>query len=89
MEGLTDNGKEVLNLFRLAADEVDNIYWQQVFGDKNLILALPDGPAKEYALINYGPWDRMDSNEPFIEGYGPRPAGARFYPEDKIGRAHV
>ena len=82
MEGLTDNGKEVLNLFRLAADEVDNIYWQQVFGDKNLILALPDGPAKEYALINYGPWDRMDSNEPFIEGYGPRPAGARFYPED-------
>ena len=24
----------------------------------------------------------MDSNEPFIEGYGPRPAGARFYPED-------
>ncbi|MDD6254309.1 MAG: Zn-dependent hydrolase [Bacteroidales bacterium] len=82
MEGLTDNGKEVLNLFRLAADEVDKIYWQQVFGDKNEMLSLPDGPAKDYAMINYGPWDRMDNNEPFVGGYGPRPAGANFYPAD-------
>ena len=82
MEGISDNGKEVLNLFRKAADEADNIFWQQTFGDKNAILSLPDGAAKDLALINYGPWDRMDNNAPFIEGYGERPAGANFYPAD-------
>ena len=82
MEGISDNGKEVLNLFRKAADEVDNIYWQQTFGDKNAILSLPDGPEKDYAMINYGPWDRLDNNAPFISGYGAKPAGACFYPAD-------
>ena len=82
MDGLTDNGKEVLNLFRMAADEVDHIYWQQSFGDKSVFEALPEGPERSYAMINYGPWDRLDNNAPFIAGYGERPAGARFYPED-------
>ena len=45
-------------------------------------MALPDGPEKDFAMINYGPWDRMDDNSPFIEGYGAKPAGACFYPED-------
>jgi hypothetical protein len=82
MEGISDNGKEVLNLFRQAADEADKIYWQQVFGDKSAIMDLPEGPEKDYAKINYGPWDRLNDNEPFIGGYGPRPAGANFYPAD-------
>ncbi len=82
MEGISDNGKEVLNLFRKAADEVDNIYWKQTFGDKNLIMSMPESPVKNFALINYGPWDRLDDNVPFIEGYGSKPAGACFYPED-------
>ncbi|MBP5383141.1 MAG: hypothetical protein J6Y45_07300, partial [Bacteroidales bacterium] len=34
LSGITDNGKEVLNLYRFAADEVDAIYWEQFFGDK-------------------------------------------------------
>ena len=29
LNGITDNGKEVLNLYRFAADEVDAIYWKQ------------------------------------------------------------
>ncbi len=82
MEGISDNGKEVLNLFRMAADEVDNIYWEQSFGDKSLITDLPDGPEKEFAMLNYGPWDRLDDNAPFIKGYGAKPAGACFYPAD-------
>ena len=31
LTGITDNGKEVLKLYRMAADEVNNIYWQQNF----------------------------------------------------------
>ena len=82
LSDITDNGKEVLNLYRFAADEVDNIYWQQNFGDKESFLAsLADPAAKYYAEINYGPWDRIDG-KPFVEGFGPKPAGGRFYPAD-------
>ena len=37
LSGITDNGKEVLNLYRFAADEVDKIYWKQNFGDKEAL----------------------------------------------------
>jgi hypothetical protein len=37
---------------------------------------------KRFAEINYGPWDRLRENEPFIEGVGSKPTGANFYPED-------
>ena len=82
LSGITDNGKEVLNLYRFAADEADRIYWQQNFGDKEALLAsLQDPAAKLYAEINYGPWDRIDG-KPFVDGYGAKPAGACFYPAD-------
>ncbi|MBO7397300.1 MAG: Zn-dependent hydrolase [Bacteroidales bacterium] len=82
LSGITDNGKEVLNLYRFAADEADKIYWEQNFGDKESFLAsLTDPSQKEYALINYGPWDRLDGKA-FVSGYSDKPAGAGFYPED-------
>ena len=36
-----------------------------------------------YFLINDGPWSRLDSNEPFIEGVPhEKPPHANFYPDD-------
>lgn len=81
LEGISDNGKEVLNLYRFAAAEADRIYWQQYFGDKALMEALPDPAERAYAMINYGPWDRIDGR-PFVSGYGEKPAGAGLYPAD-------
>ncbi len=82
LTGITDNGKEVLRLYRMAADEVDKIYWQQYFGNSEAFLeALTDPSEKLYAEINYGPWDRIDGKA-FLPGYGDRPAGACFYPAD-------
>ena len=82
LTGITDNGKEVLRLYRMAADEVDKIYWQQYFGDGEAFLgSLADPSEKLYAGINYGPWDRIDG-KPFLPGYGNKPDGARFYPAD-------
>ncbi len=75
-------GKEVLNLYRFAAMEADNIYWQQVFGDRQSLLDnLEDLKIKEYAAINYGPWDRI-TGKSFVEGYTDMPAGKLFYPSD-------
>lgn len=82
LSGITDNGKEVLNLYRFAADEVDAIYWEQYFGDKHALLdSISDPVKKTYAEINYGPWDRMDGKS-FVEGYADRLPGVGFYPAD-------
>ena len=81
LTGISDNGKEVLNLYRFIANEADAIFWQQNGSDRESMEALADPDEKAYAMINYGPWDRLDG-KPFVEGYGPKPAGSGFYPED-------
>ena len=82
LSGITDNGKEVLNLYRFAADEVDAIYWEQYFGDRQALLdSISDPVQRTFAEINYGPWDRMDGKS-FVEGYADALPGAGFYPAD-------
>ena len=82
LSGITDNGKEVLNLYRFAADEVDAIYWEQYFGDKEALLdGITDPVQRTFAEINYGPWDRT-SGKSFVEGYADALPGAGFYPSD-------
>ena len=55
LSGITDNGKEVLRLYRYAADVVDSIYWQQYFGDRQALLdGIEDPYQKTFAEINYG-----------------------------------
>ena len=80
LSGITDNGKEVLNLYRFAADEADAIYWEQSFGKKAFFSALPEAE-REFAYVNYGPWNRIDGTA-FLEGFGPKRPGACFYPDD-------
>ena len=81
-DALSENDKKIVALFREAADIMDGLFWKQTFGDKALIEALPEGYAKEYAMINYGAWDHLDNNSPFIEGYGEKPLGCQYYPLD-------
>ena len=82
LTGITDNGKEVLRLYRKAADEVDRIYWSQNYGEPEAFLGALSNPSEKlYAEINYGPWDRIDG-KPFLPGYGSKPEGACFYPAD-------
>ena len=81
LSGISDNGKQVLDYFKQVAGEVDNIYWDQSFGDKAALAKLPTDAQRVFALVNYGPWDRLDGTS-FVEGYGERPLGANFYPAD-------
>ena len=81
-DALSDNDKKIVALFREVADIMDGLFWKQTFGDKSLIEALPEGPEKTYALINYGAWDHLDNNAPFIKGYDLKPLGCQYYPQD-------
>ncbi|MGA0265954.1 MAG: dipeptidyl-peptidase 3 family protein [Lysobacterales bacterium] len=80
---LSDHQREMISLLIDAAKITEDIFWQQVWGDRDSLLAgIEDPKARRFAEINYGPWDRLANDQPFLEPYGPRPAGARFYPED-------
>ena len=81
-DALSENDKKIVSLFREAADIMDALFWKQTFGDKSVIEALPEGPEKTYAMINYGAWDHLDNNAPFIKGYGEKPLGCQYYPQD-------
>ncbi len=80
---LTDNEKKVIVHLIKAAQYMDPAFWEQTYGDKqSLMQKIKDSLTKVYADINYGPWDRLDDNKPFVEGFGEKPAGANFYPHD-------
>ena len=82
-EGLTENHEQIISLLIDAASSMDSIFWMQAFGDKDSLLkTITDPDVKAFAEINYGPWDRLDDNKPFISGIGPKPPGANFYPPD-------
>ena len=77
-DALSENDKKIVGLFREAAEIMDGLFWKQTFGDKSLIENMPDGYAKAYAMINYGPWDHLDNNNSFIEEYGVKPLGCQY-----------
>jgi len=79
---LNDSEKQALKLMIEAANIMDELFWQQAFGDKKLMDTITNDTLRQYAYINYGPWDRLNDNKPFINGYGTKPAGANFYPQD-------
>jgi len=83
ISGLSDNQKKMLDHLFSAAQIMDDIYWKQSFGDKAALLSsIDDTETTEFVKINYGPWDRLDGNKPFIPSFGEKPKGANFYPKD-------
>ena len=79
---LSKNEKEILSLMFKAADIMDDLFWQQAYGSKKNLMNATKGETKEYAKINYGPWDRLNNETPFVNGVGQKPLGATFYPTD-------
>ena len=81
---LSDEQKQMVALLIDAAQIMDDLFWRQSFGDDYEVWldSIADDKTRRFAELNYGPWDALDDDKPFMEGYGPKPLGAQFYPED-------
>jgi hypothetical protein len=81
---LSDEQKQMVALLIDAAQIMDDLFWRQSFGDdyEAWLDSIADDKTRRFAELNYGPWDALDDDKPFMEGYGPKPLGAQFYPED-------
>lgn len=80
---LTAQERQMIPLLIEAAEAMDEMFWMQAYGPRDSLLGrIPDPGLRRFAEINYGPWDRLDGNAPFLDGVGEKPAGATFYPTD-------
>lgn len=80
---LSENQRKMIPILIEAAEIMDELFWEEAYGNKDSLLAVVEDEAtEEFIRINYGPWDRLRGNEPFIDGVGEKPAGANFYPAD-------
>ena len=83
LDGLSNNQKKMIGLLIDAGKITDDLFWKQVWGDPSTLLgSISDPKVKRFAEYNYGPWDRLDSDKPFIDGHGERPKGVQYYPTD-------
>ena len=83
LSALSAKEREMIPLLIDAAKAMDEIFWLEAYGrPDSLRPAVRDPNAWRFVEINYGPWDRLGDNAPFIDGVGPKPKGANFYPAD-------
>jgi hypothetical protein len=80
---LSDKEKEIIGIFYEVAGIMDGLFWKQAIGGKSDFFGrITDDKTKKFATINYGPWDRLNNNKPFIANIDEKPKGANFYPAD-------
>jgi hypothetical protein len=86
---LSEGDKAALLKLVQAAKLMDEIFLRQVYSKNPQIhkaLVGSDNPdyvvLHDYFDINFGPFDRLNGDEPFINTDEQKPAGANYYPED-------
>ncbi|MFT2010173.1 dipeptidyl-peptidase 3 family protein [Pontibacter sp. 13R65] len=83
LSNLSDRERQMIPLLIEAGKIMDEMFWYEAYGKRDSLLsAVSDEAARQFIKINYGPWDRLNNNESFIAGVGPKPDAANFYPHD-------
>lgn len=83
VSALSEKQRKMIPLLIQAGKIMDECFWYEAHGDKtDLLASIADRQTRRCAKINYGPWDRLNNNRPFIKGVGPKPEGANYYPAD-------
>ncbi len=87
---LSPGDRKALQKIIEAAKLLDPLFLRQVWSGNDALKQKLEADKSavgrqrlHYFLINDGPWSRLDSNEPFIEGVPhEKPPHANFYPDD-------
>src|SRR5438128_1864683 len=78
---LNDSDKKVIPLLIEASKIMDTLFWWQTYSNPDSLLSsVKDEKTKQLVMINYGPWDRLNGDTPFIAGIGTKPLTSNFYP---------
>ena len=78
----SEKSRQMIAVFIDIAEIMNDLFWQQSFGDKSILDTISDEWTKKFAVLNYGPWERLNDLKPFVSGYYEKPLGAQFYPVD-------
>ncbi|MGB5719306.1 MAG: hypothetical protein WBM34_01345 [Woeseiaceae bacterium] len=84
---LSELSEDQIQMIRILIDAskiMDDLFWRQSYGEgyQEWLNAIEDDTVRRFAELNYGPWDRLDDEKPFIKGVGAKPLGAGLYPAD-------
>ena len=83
LAALAPHEQEMIPLLIEAVEPMNWAFWAQAFGTPmELLDGAPDARTRRALEANFGPWDRLAGNAPFLPGFGEKPAGANFYPRD-------
>ena len=80
---LSEREQQMIPVLIEAAEAMDEIFWQQAWGDPDSLLESIDDPdLRRLVAANYGPWDRLNGDAPLLPDVMAKPRGAGFYPTD-------
>lgn len=84
LSAYTEHQKTMLGLLIEASEIMDDLFWKQAYGksQKDFLADISNEKVRQFADINYGPWDRLNGDKPFMKGFGEKELGAQFYPSD-------
>src|SRR6476646_5368874 len=67
LSSLSDNHKKMLAKLVQACEVMNGIFWKQWTGERDTVLAkVHDDATRKLVEVNYGPWDRLHEDAPFI-----------------------
>ena len=84
LSSLSEKERQLIPVFIQIAEVMDELFWEQTYGLDNraALDTLSDPAMRAFAMIQYGAWDRLGEEKPFIPGVGEKPKGVNFYPLD-------
>lgn len=84
LSAYSDSQKQMIAILIDASKIMDDLFWKQAFGDskETFLSSIDNAQVRRFADINYGPWDRLNGDEPFLSGFNEKSLGAQFYPSN-------
>lgn len=84
LSGLSEQQRQMLVLLIEASNVMDDLFWKQAFREDyaDWLASIGVAETRRFAELNYGPWDRLAEDRPFMDGFGEKPLGANLYPHD-------